>query len=137
MTREGAALVIRDEAGRLLLVRENYDRRRYGYPGGAVEVGETPEDSAIRETIEETGVIASLGERIGIYRLEIGLTVHLFSAEILSGTPAVPPTGEIAEVGWFAPGAIPRPVTNILHHSLADVLAGRRGVVRLDLPRLN
>ena len=129
--------MIRDDVGRLLLVRENYARRRYGYPGGAVEIGETPEEAAIRETIEETGVVAALGERIGVYRLQRGLTVHLFGARIVSGTPAVPPTGEIAEVGWFSPGAIPDPVTNILRHSLADVLAGRTGLLRTDLPRLN
>jgi hypothetical protein len=32
---QGAAAFVFDERGRILLVHENYDRRRYGRPGGA------------------------------------------------------------------------------------------------------
>jgi 8-oxo-dGTP pyrophosphatase MutT (NUDIX family) len=31
--------IVLDERGRVLLIRENYGRRRYGLPGGAVEPG--------------------------------------------------------------------------------------------------
>jgi len=53
------------------------------------------------------------------------------------GSPAVPDTGEIADVQWVAMDAIPQPVTNALHHALADVGEGRRGVVRAGLARIN
>jgi hypothetical protein len=49
----------------------------------------------------------------------------------------VPPGREITEVGWFVPEEIPQPRSNILHHGLEDVVAGRRGVVRDALPRIN
>lgn len=137
MAGEGAAVAILDGEGRLLLVRENYGRRRYGYPGGALEGAETPEQGALREVLEETGATAAIAGRVGVYRLTSGFTVHLFAGRIVSGEPAAPATGEIAEVGWFFPDAIPRPVTNSLHHSLADVLAGRRDLLRTELPRLN
>ncbi len=35
-------------------------------PGGGQEPGETPEDAAIRETLEECGLMIALGERIGL-----------------------------------------------------------------------
>jgi 8-oxo-dGTP diphosphatase len=135
--QEAASAAILDEDGRLLLVKENYDRRRYTLPGGAVEAGETVLDAAVRETLEETGVAVRLDHVVGVYRLVNGLTVTLFHAAIEDGEPAVPGTGEIAVVGWFAPDEIPQPRSNILHHALEDILAGRRGVVRDGLPRLN
>jgi len=137
MTLEGAAAVIFDTRNRLLLIRENYDRHRYGFPGGAVEAGETPEQAAIRETLEETCVSVEVHDQIGLYQLVSGLAVHLFRCGIVAGEPAVPATGEIAEVAWYGVDALPRPVTNILHHSLADVVAGRTGVVRENLVRIN
>ena len=73
---------------------------------------------------------------IGVYRLVSGLTVALFRCSIEEGEPARPETEEIAEVGWFEPQSIPEPRSNILHHALADVLAGWRGV-RDSLQRIH
>lgn len=53
--RQAAAAWVFDGEGRLLLIRENYDRRRYGPPGGAVEPGESPLEAVVREFAEETG----------------------------------------------------------------------------------
>ena len=134
---EGAAAAILDAGNRLLLIKENYDRRRYSFPGGAVKPGESPLDAVVRETLEETGVLVSVENVVGIYRLVSGLTVTLFRCSIADGLPTRPDTGEIAEVGWFPADAIPQPTSNILHHALADVAAGRKGVVRDALPRIN
>jgi 8-oxo-dGTP diphosphatase len=137
MTVQGAAAVIFDDDSRVLLVKENYGRHRYGFPGGAVEAGEAPDDAVVRELKEETGLEAAVDHLIGVYRLEDGVSVHLFRCRIVGGKPAVPDTAEIAEVDWYAPDALPAPVTNVLHHALPDALVGRRGVVRSGLPRLN
>jgi 8-oxo-dGTP diphosphatase len=137
VTVQGAAAVIFDDDGRVLLVKENYGRRRYGFPGGAVEAHEAPDDTVVRELREETDLDVAVEHLIGLYRLDDGASVHLFRCRIVGGAPAVPDTGEIAEVGWYAPDAVPAPVTNVLHHALPDALAGRRGVVRSGLPRLN
>jgi 8-oxo-dGTP diphosphatase len=134
---EGAAAAVVDRDGRLLLVRENYDRRRYTFPGGAVEPGESPLDAVVRETLEETGVEVEVESVVGLYRLVSGLTVTLFRCSIVDGVPACPESGEIADLGWFDPEAIPHPISNILHHALADVVSDRRGVVRGGLPRIN
>jgi 8-oxo-dGTP diphosphatase len=129
--------VIFDAAGRVLVVKENYDRRRYGFPGGRLDPGEAPHHTAIRETREETGVEIAIDHLIGLYRLEDGLTFHAFAATIVDGLRAVQDAGEIADVGWFEPSAIPSPTTNSLHYSLQDALRGARGLVRDGLPRIS
>lgn len=55
-----------NEAGEVLLQRRG-DTNKWGFPGGAIELGETPEMAAIRETKEETGLDVEVGKLIGIY----------------------------------------------------------------------
>jgi 8-oxo-dGTP diphosphatase len=133
----GAAAAILDEAGRLLLVKENYDRRRWSLPGGAVERGESPLDAVVREAAEETGLSVAVEHLVGIYRLDNGFTVSLFRCSVAAGEPGRPTSGEIEAVGWFALDALPSPVSNVLHHSARDIRGDARGVVRDELPRIN
>jgi 8-oxo-dGTP pyrophosphatase MutT (NUDIX family) len=51
---EGALVVIRVGAA-IVLVRASY-RRRWNFPGGGIKSGETPEDAARREVMEELGL---------------------------------------------------------------------------------
>ena len=55
-----------NDSGEVLLQRRG-DSGMWGFPGGAVEIGETPEMAAIREVKEETGLDVEVGELIGIY----------------------------------------------------------------------
>ncbi|MHA2004727.1 MAG: NUDIX domain-containing protein [Candidatus Thorarchaeota archaeon] len=54
---------------RLLLVRRGREphKGRLALPGGFIEYGETVENAAIRETLEETGVQISLEAILGVY----------------------------------------------------------------------
>ena len=134
-----AAALIFDDAGRVLLIKENYHRRRYGLPGGALEPGETPVEAVVREVREETGLEAHVGPIIGMYAVRNPahtLVCFAFRCGITGGEPVVPSTGEIAEVAWFDPHAAPEPRTNTLGAVLEDALAGRLGVAR-EVPKLN
>ena len=134
--RQAAAAWVFDESGRILLIKENYDRRRYGPPGGAVEIGESAVEAVCREVAEETDTTFEPTALIGLYhfmyrssRLEPWIG-HCFAGSLI-GTPVVPKTGEIAEVGWFDLENLPSPTTNLVKHALADARSDARGIVRL------
>lgn len=55
-----------DTNGKVLLQRRG-DSKKWGFPGGAIEIGETPEMAAIREVKEETGLDVRVSGLIGIY----------------------------------------------------------------------
>ena len=63
----GAAALIRDTSGRVLLVEPNY-REEWGLPGGTVESddGETPRQGARRETLEEIGLDIEPGRLLAV-----------------------------------------------------------------------
>ena len=64
-----AAGVVLVENGRVLLVKRRWDPRAGSWclPAGFMEAGETPEQTAVRELEEETGVIAQLTGLFGVY----------------------------------------------------------------------
>jgi 8-oxo-dGTP pyrophosphatase MutT (NUDIX family) len=133
----GAAAIVFDSQGRVLVVKENYGKYRWGLPGGMVEDGETPEEACIREAREETGVEVVVRERVGRYRVDNGIESHAFICEIVAGEPALQPTDELSVVCWLEPAEIPQPQSNVLHYALPDALAGRRNVERDNLPRVS
>jgi ADP-ribose pyrophosphatase YjhB (NUDIX family) len=78
----------------------------WAQPGGFLEVDETVTEAAVRETLEETGLIVEPGEIVGLYsRLEAAVVVIAFEARIVAGEARVTP--EALEIGTFAPEAIP------------------------------
>lgn len=81
-----AGAVIRDDEGRLLLVRRGRPPSAglWSVPGGRVEVGETPAQAAVREVREETGLDVNIGELLAT--VEIGdYLVHDFAADVVGG----------------------------------------------------
>lgn len=64
-----ADCVVFDPQGRLLLIRRKNPpfQGRYALPGGFVEYGETTEQAAARELLEETGLRAVGLDLIGVY----------------------------------------------------------------------
>lgn len=51
-----ASLILEDSAGHVLIVKANY-KRYWTFPGGVIDVGETPAQAAVRETLEEVGLV--------------------------------------------------------------------------------
>ena len=98
------------EAGEVVLLRRGIEPGRglWAQPGGFMEIDETVHEGAIRETLEETGLVVEPGEVVGLYtRPEAAIVVIAFEARIVGGAPTATP--EALEVRPFAPEAIPWP----------------------------
>ena len=55
-----------NEKGQVLLQRRQ-DKNKWGFPGGAIELGESAENAVKREIKEETGLDVIVSKLIGIY----------------------------------------------------------------------
>lgn len=96
------------EEGDLVLIRRGIEPGlgSWAQPGGFLEVDETVNQAAIRETYEETGLLIEPGEIVGLYtRLEAAVVTIVFEARIVGGTATR--TLEALEVQAFRPDAIP------------------------------
>jgi 8-oxo-dGTP pyrophosphatase MutT (NUDIX family) len=76
-------------------------------PGGHVDAGEGPEQAAVRETLEETGLVVQHVQPVTIFHVDVhpgphGHT-HYDLRYLLAAPPLdpVPHEGESAEVYWF------------------------------------
>jgi ADP-ribose pyrophosphatase YjhB (NUDIX family) len=102
-----AAAIPRDADGRIWLLRRTLHEGagRWTFPGGYVELGETVEDAAHRETREEMEIDIELGALVGVYSRATERTVLVVFAARALGVPRE--TEEASEVRAFAPGELP------------------------------
>ena len=103
------ASIIVEHDGRILLQLRAQEPRAgfWTFPGGFLEVGETVQQGALRETKEEVGLEVKLDGLLGVYtRPDVGIVLVVFEATSPSGD-AVIADPESRELRWFAPHEIP------------------------------
>ncbi len=85
----------------------------WSMPGGKLEFGESFEEAARRETLEESGIRLRSMRVIGINNDRAGdahfVTIGLLS-EDFDGEPAVMEPDKMTEWGWFALDSLPEPL---------------------------
>ncbi len=123
----GVGAVIVAEDGKLFLAQRGpqakNERGRWEFPGGSVEFGETLADALRREMREEYGIEIAVGELLDVVDHilpEEGQhwVSPAFLCRILTGEPGILETGKCSQIGWFAPDAVPEPLTVITRKNL-------------------
>ncbi len=94
-----ACLVVVDENNRILLVKRSVEPKKgmWCLPGGFMELGETPEQAALRELKEETGLSGNINKLLGVMInsssiydtvLMVGYLVKYFEGTPIAGDDA-------------------------------------------------
>jgi ADP-ribose pyrophosphatase YjhB (NUDIX family) len=102
-----AAAIPVTTAGEIVLLRRGFDPGKdlWTFPGGFVDLGETVEEAARREAVEEIRAEVTLGELVGVYsRAEERVVLIVFAAKIDDEPQTTP---EALQVEAFAPDEIP------------------------------
>ncbi len=129
----GAAALIQDDAGRVLLIRRT-DNGEWALPAGGMELGERIDQTVVNEVHEETGLRVEPVRLIGVYSDqlywatypngdELKIVSALFKCQIVGGE--MRPDGlESSDVRLFEPDELP-PVSARYLYRLHDGLANR------------
>jgi 8-oxo-dGTP pyrophosphatase MutT (NUDIX family) len=127
----GARIILVDER-RVLLVSHWYAPWVWTLPGGGVNKNETPEQAAIREASEETGLkVRSIAGLIGVYKGKWGRgdKVAVFYTGDFGGSLSLTPNLEIMSRSWFDIDHLPEEVSGANRKRIEAYRAGVRNEV--------
>lgn len=105
-------VVVSNDVGEILLIRRS-DNDNWALPGGAIDLGESTAQAAVRETKEETGIDCQVTGLVGIYTDPKHIILYtsngearqefsiVLTARPVGGQPAT--SDESIEVRWMTP----------------------------------
>jgi 8-oxo-dGTP pyrophosphatase MutT (NUDIX family) len=107
-----ANVVVLNDRGELLLIRRS-DNENWALPGGAMDLGESIGQAAVREVKEETGIDCQITGLVGVYTDPKNVILYtsdgearqecsiVLTAHATGGEPT--PSDESRDVRWVAP----------------------------------
>ena len=108
-------VVVVNEAGEILMIRRT-DNDNWAVPGGAIDLGESVAQAAVRETREESGIECEITGIVGIYSDPKHVILYTSNGEVrqefsivltarpMSGQPTR--SSESSEVRWVPVSAV-------------------------------
>ncbi len=103
--------VVKNSSGEILIARRAFEPAAGGWslPGGFVESGEHPEESCLRELMEETAIKGKIKRLIGIYtyRSRVYGFLLVVSYEVFAEKTEIKTNREILEAKFVPPGEMP------------------------------
>jgi 8-oxo-dGTP diphosphatase len=101
------AATIPEDDERIVLTRRSIEPGRglWTFPGGFVDFGETVTDAAIRETLEETGLVVELTGLLNVFTYPGAPIIVVYQARVTGGTIAC--CDENDKVEWVPTNDIP------------------------------
>ena len=129
---------ITNNEGKILLQKRAASRDEWGFPGGALEIGESAEEAVIREVQEETGLSVAVDTLIGVYTKYFDVysngdkaqtILFLFQCSVTGGSLNVDQE-ETFDLAFFDPHKAPELFNQQHRDILSDYISQRRGVFR-------
>ena len=142
LPRVGSALIVRDEANRILLGKRNKDPQRGNWvlPGGKIHAFESIADAAARELEEETGLTVKVQHQFRVYEVinapnEHRIVIYSWAKAIGGDLRASDDISEVKFVSLRELGDLP--LTPLVRTVLADAgLIGESASLKADLPEV-
>lgn len=125
-----AVAVILQKQSQVLLVKRKFAPRagEWSLPAGFIEWGEGPEQTAIRELQEETGLDIAVQSIYGVYpgqeRPDHEILLVVYRGEILGGN--LQPGDDALEARWFDLAQLPENIAFRIHRNILTELGNRR-----------
>lgn len=123
-----AAIIVKDRHVLLARRRTSEGKLSWQFPAGVVEPGESGEQAAVRETLEEVGLevaaAKNLGERI---HPATGRRMIYVVCDVVSGVAHVADADELAEVEWCGRARVAELVPFPFYRPVQEFLDGALG----------
>lgn len=134
-----ASAIILDKDDSVLLQRRGGGEKEnsWSLPGGAMDIGERPQDTVRREVFEETGLEVEVGKLVGVYTTpelvrypngdECQMVTQVFLCTAIGGTLRAD-NDETLELKYFHIKDRPRLFRPHIERALCDFEAGNLGI---------
>lgn len=125
----GSAVIVERE-GRVLLIKRAMDPGRGSWclPGGFMEIGETPQETAIRECKEESGFEVEIEQLVDVFYYEdyrgSGVLI-MFKGQVVGGQ--ADPGDDAQAVGFFGADELPENI--VFDSNIQTLTAWREGKI--------
>lgn len=114
--------IIFNQSRKQVLLVERRDMPVWVFPGGYVEMGETPEQAVLREVKEETGYQVNILDKIGEYSYSGNDKItHTYICEITGGNVSL--SDESKSVDYFNINALPKLTSPYAQKMIKDALS--------------